>query len=274
MKGNETTFWPAGWSDPSGVRRAKPRSAGLTMVIDKGLGLTAFRDLLDMAAAHMDVIKLGFGTSALYPVPLLRQKIELARERELWIMPGGTFFEIARAQSPVERYLDRLKAIGFNAVEISDGTLSVTREERARAVTLAKEAGFQVFTEFGKKVSTFAVDQDELLKTLDADLGAGADCVIVEARESGNVGVFNHAGNVDTRFLRNIVEAAGTRASRLIWEAPRKEQQVILLATLGWQVNLGNVAPEDVLAVETLRRGLRGDTTAAALEARDQLKCE
>jgi phosphosulfolactate synthase len=274
MTGNETPFWPESWIDPSRERPEKPRSHGLTMVIDKGLGLKQFDDLLSVASPYIDVYKLGFGTSVLYPFPLLQQKIELAVAHQLWIMPGGTFYELAQSQAPIESYLARIRALGFNAVEISDGTLPISKEQRYRAISMAKEANLKVFTEFGKKASSFVVDKDSLLETLEADLRAGADYVIVEARESGNVGVFNHSGKVDTCFLRDIVEIAGDRANKLIWEAPKKEQQVVLLETLGLQVNLGNIAPPDVLSVETLRRGLRGDTLSHILAERRKITCE
>ncbi len=272
MTGNQTPFWPADWIDPSLERAKKPRRHGLTMVIDKGLGPHSFADLMSVASAYMDVYKLGFGTCALYPPEVLRQKLEAVRESGIAVMPGGTFFEVACALDGVEAYLARIREWGFNAVEISEGTLPLTREERRRAIALAADAGLRVYTEFGKKTADFAVEPESLMKTLEADLAAGAEYVIVEARESGNVGVFNSSGKLDRLFLREIVEAAGPLASRLIWEAPGKEQQVALMEILGYEVNLGNIAPCDVLSVEALRRGLRGDTTAAVLAKKGTIR--
>ena len=232
------------------------------MVIDKGTGFGAFCDILEMAAPYIDICKLGFGTSALYPPHLLQRKLEVAREYGLTIMPGGTFFEIARRRSSVAEYMEVLVSLGFNAVEISDGTFPLTHTERQEAIACAAEAGLAPFTEFGKKAAHFRAERDALLKTLEEDVRAGAHYVIVEARESGTVGVFDENGTIDIRFVRELTEAAGEASRRLIWEAPRKEQQVSLLKELGNHVNLGNIAVSDVLSLETLRRGLRGDTAA------------
>lgn len=268
MKGNETPFWPESWLDPSGVRADKPRATGMTMVIDKGLGPQAAQDCIGIAAPYMDVYKIGFGTSVLYPIELLMQKVELAKAHHLHVMPGGTFFEISCAQAPVESYLARMKAIGFNALEISDGTLPLSKDSRQRAISLAVEAGFTVYSEFGKKTNDYKADINQLLETLEADLYAGASYVIVEARESGNVGVFSKSGEVDQEFLHQVTGLAGEQAKRLIWEAPQKHQQVAMLQELGLDVNLGNIAPAEILSLEALRRGLRGDTTVAVLAER------
>jgi phosphosulfolactate synthase len=274
MRGNEIPFWPASWMDPSLQRAEKPRTQGLTMVIDKGLGLHAFHDLLQLAAPYIDICKLGFGTSALYPVSVLQEKVEIARSYDIDIMPGGTFFELAFAQAPLDSYLARLKAIGFNAIEISDGTLPLSREQRTRSINRAAEEGLKVYAEFGQKAEGFKAEVEALASTLAADLQAGAEYIIVEARESGNVGIFNQKGELDVQFLHDATAACGDQAKKLIWEAPRKEQQVALLCTLGFDVNLGNVAAADVFSVETLRRGLRGDTSARVLRARRAEPCE
>ncbi|NGQ94725.1 phosphosulfolactate synthase [Brevibacillus sp. SYP-B805] len=274
MRGNESPFWPASWIDPSLARADKPRTRGLTMVIDKGLGLHAFHDLLQLAAPYIDICKLGFGTSALYPIDILREKVELAKRYGVDIMPGGTFFELAFAQAPLESYLARLKALGFTAIEISDGTLPLSREMRLKAISRAADAGLTVYTEFGQKAAGFKAEAEALTETLRADLEAGAAYVIVEARESGNVGVFNQQGELDEPFLHDVTNQCGDLAAKLIWEAPQKDQQVALLRTLGLHVNLGNIAPADVLSVETLRRGLRGDTSAKVLRERRAAPCE
>ncbi len=274
MRGNETPFWPESWSDPSYMRSCKPRTQGLTMVIDKGLGLHAFEDILALGADYVDIYKLGFGTSVLYPIDLLKMKVELAKARGLQIMPGGTFFEIASKQAPFESYLARLRAIGFNAIEISDGTFTISPEMRRRAISLAADAGLTVYAEFGKKAANFRAETDALLQSLEEDLEAGAAGVIVEARESGTCGLYDAKGQVDPAFLKEVTGLAGDLAKRLIWEAPQKDQQVALIQTLGWDVNLGNIAHTDILAVETLRRGLRGDTAAHVFQMRRGSTCE
>lgn len=274
MKSNETTFWPGDWADPSGERMEKPRNSGLTMVIDKGLGIVAFEDAMKLCSPFVDVYKLGFGTSVLYPVSLLQKKVELARLHQLDIMPGGTFFEIARRDKSVEEYLFRIREIGFNAVEISDGSLPLTRKQRNEAIALAKECGLRVYTEYGKKVSGFTLNIDHLAETLYEDIHHGADYVIVEARDSGTVGLYDRNGDVDEDFVREAALACGNLANRLIWEAPQKSQQVILMKVLGRQVNLGNIPPADILAVESMRRGLRGDTCAWPRKDDVNQRCE
>jgi phosphosulfolactate synthase len=266
-------FLIANWANPSGYKREKPRDKGLTMVIDKGVGLSAYRDLLEMAAPYIDIYKLGFGTSALYTPTLLKQKLSLAVQNGLHIMPGGTFFEIALRQSSVSTYMQQILHAGFNAVEISDGTFPLSPKQRREAIQAGVDAGLVVYTEFGKKASDYRAERDELLETLCADLEAGASHVIVEARESGTVGIFDKDGRSDDQFVLDIVKGAGHKAGKLIWEAPQKQQQVSLICALGNAVNLGNVGYQDVLSVETLRRGLRGDT-AAIMEAGGAAPCE
>lgn len=274
MKGFEISFWPENWKDPSLQRTKKPRSQGLTMMIDKGLGQHAVQDLFALAADYIDIMKLGFGTSALYPIKQLQHKIALAKQYNVAVMPGGTFFEVVSTLASIESYVLKVKELGFTAIEISDGTLPIGTEERQLAITLAAEAGLTVYSEFGKKDSDFRVELGSLLQTLEKDLAAGAAYVIVEARETGTVGVFNKQGELDFSFLRDVHTAAGKNADRLIWEAPQKDQQVVLLRTLGLDVNLGNIAPADILSVETLRRGLRGDTSAFVLHERSTAICE
>ncbi|RNB75070.1 phosphosulfolactate synthase [Brevibacillus panacihumi] len=270
---NPGSMIPLSWSDPSGSRSAERQRKGLTMVIDKGAGISAFRDLLELASPYIDICKLGFGTAALYPTAQLRQKLELAKAYGLQIMPGGTFFEIALLSTPVSQYMETICQLGFTAVEISDGTFPLSQKERREAIMSGLACGLTVYTEFGKKDANYRAEKEELLQTLAADLDAGASHVIVEARESGTVGVFDRNGNIDQLFVQDVTDAAKEMGTRLIWEAPEKEQQVHLIQTLGSNVHLGNIAYSDVLSVETLRRGLRGDT-AARFAQRSAAPCE
>ncbi|MGN7468801.1 phosphosulfolactate synthase [Brevibacillus sp. SAFN-007a] len=268
MEDCEHSFLPESWVNPSGRMREKPRHKGQTMVIDKGLGLTAYFDLLELASPYIDIYKLGFGTTALYPPHVLQQKLDAAKVHGLHIMPGGTFFEVAIRHSSIKEYVQKIRSLGFTAVEISDGTFPLPLEKRKEAIGLGVDAGLVVYTEVGKKAAGYRAEREELLETLDFDVAAGASYVIVEARESGTVGVFDGNGKVDHAFLQDIVCAAQTNAERLIWEAPQKEQQVGLIQALGSDVHLGNIACTDVLSVETLRRGLRGDTALIMEEGR------
>lgn len=264
----ETTVsqWPHDWLDPSGQRHEKPRSTGLTMVIDKGLGFHSFCDLMEVGAPYTDICKLGFGTSALYADHTLKRKMRIASECHVHIMPGGTFFEVALQHDSAQMYISRVRELGFTAVEISDGTFEIPRDKRVEAIRSGVDAGLLVCTEYGKKAACFVAELEGLVETVLGDLHAGASYVIIEARESGNVGVFNKHGELDEQFIREVIQGVGEKSNRLIWEAPRKEQQVALLRTLGLVVNLGNIAPADVLSVEALRRGLRADTSAIVRE--------
>ncbi|MFS0554092.1 phosphosulfolactate synthase [Brevibacillus sp. 179-C9.3 HS] len=253
-------FLPDRWANPSGQKREKPRTKGLTMVIDKGLGLTAYSDLLELASPYIDIYKLGFGTTALYPLEILKQKLTLATQNGLHIMPGGTFFEIAIRHSTIADYMKQIRVLGFTAVEISDGTFPLSFAKRQEAINYALDNDLVVYTEVGKKAADYRACREDLLETLSFDLHYGAHHVIVEARESGTVGVFDCDGRIDDSFVCDIVTSAKEKASRLIWEAPQKDQQVDFIKTLGSDVNLGNIAHTDVFSVETLRRGLRGDT--------------
>lgn len=267
---NETsiTQWPEDWIDPSQQRSSKPRHQGLTMVIDKGLGHNAFHDLLETGGPYIDICKLGFGTSALYTPSQLQKKITEAIRHQLYIMPGGTFFEVASQFDSMSGYLQVIQKLGFNAVEISDGTFPIPASKRDEAIRIACDMGLMVCTEYGKKASSFVAELDELIQTVESDIRSGATFVIIEARESGNVGVFNKQGDCDLSFISEVIQAVGPYASRLIWEAPQKEQQVTLLESVGYQVNLGNIAPTDVFSVEALRRGLRADTSSTVIERR------
>jgi phosphosulfolactate synthase len=246
---------------PHANRSTRPRQRGLTMVIDKGLGLTDTRDLLELAADYIDHIKLTFGTSAFYDSRILRQKIELVKSYDVHIYPGGTFLELALLQGKLEQFLDRAKTLGFTGIEVSDGTITIDAETRARVIRQARAFGFPlVVSEVGKKDPRDRVPDLHLWTVVDDDLAAGADVVIVEGRESGQgVVIYDDHGNI----LENELEEMVTHVSDpgcLMWEAPQKSQQQQLILRFGPNVNLGNVAATDVLALEALRVGLRGDT--------------
>lgn len=246
-------------------RSAKPRTTGHTMVIDKGLGLSQTSDLLELASPYIDYVKLGFGTAALYPSQLLRAKVSLVRSYGVGIYPGGTFLEVAVTQDALAGYLRRVKEFGFTHVEVSDGTISLTPEERAVAIARARDLGLEVVTEVGKKDGAVLIDPEEALAQIQADLEHGACKVIIEGRESGKgVGIYDEAGRVKKGELEAIV-AGLNDPSILMWEAPHKAQQEELLIRFGPDVSLGNIAPAEIMAVEALRCGLRGDTLKEGL---------
>lgn len=255
---------PSDWLDvisfPMGKRSTKPRSTGLTMVMDKGMGIGGTRDLLQINYEHIDFIKLGFGTSALYAEGTLEDKIQLAKSFNIDIYPGGTFFEVALWQNKTTEFLDRCKALGFTAIEVSDGTISLSEEVREHAITMAAEKGFRVLTEVGKKNNGMDVPVQTLARQAARDLQIGAYKVILEGRECGlNVGLYNAEGKMAYEDLKILIDAIGDPAL-IIWEAPLKIQQLDLISRFGSDVNLGNIPPHEVLAVEALRVGLRADT--------------
>jgi phosphosulfolactate synthase len=235
------------------------------MVLDKGMGIHATADLLQMAAHVIDSIKLTFGTSAFYEESVLREKIALVQEAGVDIYPGGTFLEAAVAQGKVADYVLRARELGFNTIEVSDGTIEMDAATRGDIVKLAKDAGFKVLTEVGKKDPKDAITTTTMHEQIAADLAQGADKVIVEARESGHgVGIFDSSGDVQTEMVEEILGGINN-VDDLIWEAPIKNQQQWLILEFGPNVNLGNIPPDDILALEALRCGMRGDTLKQAL---------
>lgn len=245
--------------DRSKRRSKKPRSDGLTMMMDKGMGVQAFQDLLELAANYIDFIKLGFGTLSLTPRHIVQKKISLANQHHVSLYPGGTFFEWFAIDGKEECYFQQLCELGFKWVEISDGTISMDSKVRAQRIQTAKSWGLDVITEIGKKKAGVTIPVPQLIETYRTDIAEGASCVIIEGRETGeNIGVFNREGEIDTEYVHHICQAVPPQ--KLIWEAPKKAQQVRFIQIIGDSANLGNISPSDILSVESLRRGLRADT--------------
>jgi len=246
------------------------RAGGKTMVIDRGVGWNAWCDLIETAGAYIDVIKLAFGTSVLYPTDLLLRKIAFARRHGITVIPGGTLLETAVRQGAASAFFDAVCALGFDGVEVSDGTIDLGRRERTALIREGRARGLTVLAEYGKKEAGAAIDPHALLATAEADWEAGAALVTIEARESGTVGLFGADGRPDPALYERIVRLM-PEPDRIMWEAPRKEQQVFLLRAAGPNVHLGNIAPGDVLALEAMRRGLRNDTF---MMQREPLTCD
>ncbi|MFZ5596461.1 MAG: phosphosulfolactate synthase [Bacillota bacterium] len=250
---------------PLGVRLPKPRSQGLTMIIDKGMGLEETRDLLNIAGEHIDYIKLAFGTSALYNSNVLIDKIELARSHQIHIYPGGTFLEVATTQGKLEEFLLLSRNLGFTCIEVSDGTITLDRDDRARAIMMAGEMGFLVLTEVGKKDENDTTPVSVFAAQIKEDLKNGAYRVILEGRESGtNVGLYDSEGNFIKDDLEQLLEEIDDPRI-ILWEAPNKNQQLELISRFGPNVNLGNIPTNEVLALEALRVGLRSDSLRLTL---------
>jgi phosphosulfolactate synthase len=256
--------WEGVIEAPVRERRQKPRDSGWTMVIDKVLGLHAIDDLMQVASKVIDVVKLTFGTSAYFGYDLLKEKVRTITAHGVDCMPGGTFQEVAIWQGAFDRYLVRARELGFTAIEVSDGTIEMDARTRASAIAQAVKAGFRVLSEVGKKDPHDAQPMALLAETVNADLDQGAFMVIMEAREAGKgVGIYDASGLPKEAEIEAFL--AGVRdPGRILWEAPLGPQQRYLVLRFGPNVNLGNVAPEDILALEALRCGLRGDTLRRA----------
>jgi phosphosulfolactate synthase (CoM biosynthesis protein A)/phosphosulfolactate phosphohydrolase-like enzyme len=241
-------------------RSAKPRQHGLTMVLDKNLGLNALADMLETGAHSVDIVKLGWGTSAVQEADLIRRKCALLRQHGVLVCPGGTLTELAWLQGRVARYLDEARALGFSCIEVSDGTVPIPHAEKLALIRQAIGAGFRVTSEVGSKLSEEdqRITLEDRIHQIETELDAGAWKVIMEARESGTQGIFDGNGTTQLDRLHQLTERVN--ADNLIFEAPLRSQQTDLILTLGNHVNLGNVAPADVIPLETLRTGLRSDT--------------
>lgn len=240
----------------------KPRSVGITSLLDKGLGVHAVADLVAIGGEWIDVVKLGWGTTRVVPGEVLKQKLQMYRDAGIAPSTGGTFLEIAYAQRQVDVYLDAARALGFEIVEVSNGVHPMTESDKLKLIAKVRHAGFRVWSEVGKKDP----DEDarlgdaERVRAIELELQAGSEKVILEARESGNVGIYDRKGEPVRSLLNRVTEHVGIE--RVVFEAPRKSQQVWLIQHMGHEVNLGNVATADAVAVATLRFGLRGDTFA------------
>ena len=236
-------------------RTKKPRENGLTMVMDRGLSINDTKNFIDMALPHTDIVKLGFGTSAVSPH--VRAKIDLYKEAGLMVYLGGTLFEAFIARNMFKEYKELLKKWDLDMCEVSDGSIEISHEEKCKYIeVLSKE--FKVVSEVGSKDVNKLIPPYKWIKLMEKELEAGAWKVIAEAREGGNVGIYNRGGDVRSDLIDEILTKIPNE--KIIWEAPRKSQQVWFIKLLGPNVNLGNIAWDEVIPLETLRIGLRGDT--------------
>ena len=236
----------------------EPRSGGLTHVLDKGLGPRAWEDVLETSGVYIDVVKLGWGTA--YVTPNLRRKLEVLSGKPVVI--GGTFFEVVYVKDKVDEYKRWLTDLGLTHVEISDGTVEIPREEKLELIAdLARD--FTVLSEVGSKDSDVNFAPYLWVQWIKEELEAGAWKVITESRESGTAGIFRPSGEMRTGLIDEIVNEVAV--ADLIFEAPTKASQAWFVKEFGPTVNLGNIPPDEVIPLETLRLGLRGDTLKEVL---------
>jgi phosphosulfolactate synthase len=244
-------------------RTQPPRQSGITMIIDKGQGLAATADILEMCGAYIDHWKCSFGTSAFVPTGVLRRKLMLLASHGILTYPGGTLLEVAIVHGSCQAFMRQAHMLGFNAVEISDGTIPLPPHRRRNMIRCALDHGLTPITEVGKKDPARQLTAIELADQALQDLAWGAAWVTIEARESGKgVGIYDDTGAVRIEAVATISERLGPLVNRLIWEAPLKHQQAYLIQHFGLNVNLGNIPPGEVLALEALRAGLRFETFA------------
>src|SRR6266581_1356432 len=234
------------------------RDGGLTHVIDKGLGPRAWEDVLETAGDYIDIVKLGWGTA--YVTPNLRRKLDVLREKRVVI--GGTFFEAVWARGRVEEYKRWLQELGLTHVEISDGAVEIPRERKLELISeLARD--FTVLSEVGSKDAEVVYAPYQWVQWIKEELEANAWKVITEARETGTAGIYRPTGEMRTGLVDEI--AHEVNVADLIFEAPTKSSQAWFVKHFGPGVNLGNIPPEEVIPLETLRRGLRADTLKEVL---------
>lgn len=236
-------------------RTSKPRQKGLTMVMDKGLSLRQVEDFIEVAGVHTDIVKLGWATS--YVTPNLKDKLALYRSAGIPVYFGGTLFEAFAIRNQFEDYQRVLDEFGMEYAEVSDGSMDINHEEKCRYISeLAKQV--TVISEVGSKDATKIFAPYKWIQLMKAEVEAGSWKVIAEAREGGNVGIYRGTGEVREGLVDEILTQIPDE--RIIWEAPQKEQQVWFIKLIGANVNLGNIAPAEVIPLETIRLGLRGDT--------------
>lgn len=236
-------------------RSRKPRLKGITHVLDKGLSLVALQSLLDVAGSWIDILKLGWGTA--YLSGQVREKVAACRAANVLVCPGGTLLEIAAAQRKMGSFVRWAASLGMDAIEVSNGALGLDAELKQRVISeLARD--FVVLSEVGSKDEATPVIPRDWGVEAAGDLLAGASYVLTEGRESGTVGLYDREGKVREAVIDGLLEYVPL--DKIVFEAPRKSQQLWLIRHLGLEVNIGNVLPDDVLGLETLRRGLRADT--------------
>ncbi len=236
-------------------RTSKKRESGITMVMDKGLSVREIKDFLSVAEPYIDIVKLGFGTS--FVVSNLREKLKLYREADVPVYFGGTLFEAFVIRDQFEDYIQAIKDYNMNFAEVSDGSIEISHEEKCHFIKeLSKHV--TVLSEVGSKDIETIIPPYKWIELMKEEVEAGSWKIIAEARESGKVGIYRETGEVRMGLVDEILTQIPEE--RIIWEAPRKAQQVWFIDLIGANVNLGNIAPDEVIPLETLRVGLRGDT--------------
>jgi phosphosulfolactate synthase len=236
-------------------RISKPRNHGITMVMDKGLSIEETKNFLSVAESYVDVVKLGFGTS--YVTPNLDKKLKVYRDANIPIYFGGTLFEAFLIRGQLEDYIRICINYGVGFMEVSDGSVDIDHKEKCKLIERLTQYG-TVLSEVGSKDAAHIIPPYKWIELMQAELNAGARYVIAEAREAGNVGIYRGTGEVREGLVQEILTKIPSE--KILWEAPLKSQQLYFIELIGANVNLGNIAPNEMIALEAMRIGLRGDT--------------
>ena len=251
---NNLTFLPD--------RTTKPRQNGIAMVMDKGLSVREAEDFVESSGHLADFVKLGFGTSVVGNK--VKEKVKVYQDANIRVYAGGTLFEAYVIRSQFDEYLKYIDQLGLDTVEVSDGSMLMEHDVKCEYIhNLSKR--YTVLSEVGSKESGIMIAPGRWIEMMQKELQAGSFKVIGEARESGNVGIYRPTGKAHVALINKIL--AKVQADKLLWEAPLKAQQVWFIKHFGANVNLGNIAPAELIPLETLRLGLRGDTFFSFLPA-------
>jgi phosphosulfolactate synthase len=242
-------------------RAEKPRQSGLTMVMDKGLSLREVEDMLSVSSDYIDIVKLGWATS--FVTPNLQQKLDAYRAGGIPVYFGGTLFEAFVVRNQFEDYRKLLDKYDLKFAEVSDGSLEMDADQKCEYIRILAQQ-VTVLSEVGSKDEAKIIPPYKWIKLMKQELEAGAWKVIGEAREGGTVGLFRASGEVRQGLVEEILTQVPPES--IIWEAPQKEQQVWFVKLLGANVNVGNIAPHEIIPLETIRLGLRGDTFSHFLD--------
>lgn len=236
-------------------RTAQPRKDGVTMVMDKGLSIPEVKNFMEISGPHVDIVKLGFGTS--FVTPNLKEKIKVYQSYNIPIYFGGTLFEAFLIRNQFDDYINVCKDYGITYMEVSDGSITIPHAEKCGYIEKLTKHG-TVLSEVGSKDAAHIIPPYKWIELMRAELNAGSSYVIAEAREAGNVGIYRGSGEVREGLVQEILTQIP--GEKILWEAPQKAQQLYFIELLGCNVNLGNIAPTEVIPLEAMRVGLRGDT--------------
>ena len=236
-------------------RELKPRDSGITMVMDKGSSIRQCKDLIESSGKYIDFIKFGWSTS--YLTENLKEKIKLFRDANIEVYFGGTLFEAFLIRDQLDDYIKVLKKYNLKYAEVSDGSITISHKKKCECISKLAEH-VTVLSEVGSKDAKKIIPPYKWIRQMRAELNSGSWKVIGEARESGNVGLFRGSGEVRQGLVEEILTEIPQE--KIIWEAPNKVQQVWFIKLLGQNVNLGNIRGDEIIALETTRIGIRGDT--------------